>query len=318
MLLMFDSKEDFERDKFYIFIFNTLFTVINFYIFFSLIIPQLLNRKKIAFLVLIAVSFLVFYPLLQYNIFSFLRDNVNINWRRLKYKDYFLSQAYSTTALYTGLAFLARFTIKWVSEKQKQAELINQNQTSELALLRSQINPHFLFNTLNNIYSLVLKKSENAPEAMMKLSEILRYMLYETNSDRVPLEKEVKYLESYRELMQLRLKEKHFIAFEVKGDISKLSIPPMLLVPFVENAFKHCRKQAPSPGVTISLVVEGHKMDFRVVNYKKEDCLGEETTPGGIGLANIKRRLELLYPRKHKLEITEPGDRFEVRLEVLL
>jgi len=316
--IMFGDFEQIHTDRLVIFLFNTLFTVFNFYLFFSLIIPQLYEKNKITLMIIISILFLIVYPLLQYEIFVLLNDIVDIKWRRIRYKDYFFSQAYSTTILYTGLAFLARFTIKWISDKQKQVELINQNQTSELALLRSQINPHFLFNTLNNIYSLVMKKSDNAPQAMMKLSEIMRYMLYETNTDKVLLEKENTYLQSYIELMQLRLKKKDFISFNVKGDTTCVEIAPMMLVPFVENAFKHCNKNVESPGITIEMEIEDKTMKYRVVNFLKSETTDDLEKTGGIGLNNIKRRLELLYPNKSRLNINKTEDKFEVVLQLEL
>ena len=316
LALTFDDQNDFNHDRFIIYAFNTLFTILNFYLFFSFIIPQLYDRNRILILIIISILFLIFYPLLQYEIFAYLRDHVNIRWIRLKFRDYFLSQAYTTTVLYTGLAYMSKFTIRWVKDKQKQADLINQNQTSELALLRSQINPHFLFNTLNNIYSLVLKKSEKAPEAMMKLSEIMRYMLYETNSDKVPLEKEIIYLESYIELLELRIKQKNFIDFKVVGDPVGQKIAPMLLVPFVENAFKHCDKKVESPGIKTKIEIRNSSILFEVSNYIRKDSGEEITTIGGIGLNNIHRRLELLYPGKHKLEIKEIDNKFNVKLNL--
>ena len=317
-LLMFGNRQDFHYDRFVVFVFNTLFTIINFYLFFSLLIPQLYDKNKILLLLGITLLFLIFYPIFQYHLFLYLHEYLDIRWKRLKFKDFFMAQSYTTTLLYTGLAFLARFTIKWVSEKQKQADLINQNQTSELALLRSQINPHFLFNTLNNIYSLVLKKSDNAPQAMMKLSEIMRYMLYETNTDKVLLEKEVQYLESFIELLQLRIKAKDFILFKVEGVIANKEIAPMLLVPFVENAFKHCNKKAEAPGINILLMVNDNKLYFEVSNYKKENCQEDINTSGGIGLQNIQRRLGLLYPNKHSLTIESKEGKYNISLELEL
>lgn len=316
MLLRFDEPDDFTHPRFIGYVFGTLFTIVNFYLFFSLLIPLLYDRKRIYILITITLLFLFIYPLLQYEVFSYIRDRYDLKLKWLRHRDYFMAQAYTSTLLYSGLAYLSRFTIQWVQEKQKQTELITQNQSSELALLRSQINPHFLFNTLNNIYSLVLKKSDNAPAAMMKLSEIMRYMLYETNIEKVPLEKEVKYLESYIELMQLRLKQKNFISFKVKGDISKYQITPMLLVPFVENALKHSNKKVKAPGITIDLKVEDNKLHYVVENYKKEECLEDVAITGGIGLQNINRRLELLYPEKHQLEITQEKDKFKIVLEL--
>ena len=174
--------------------------------------------------------------------------------------------------------------------------MMNQSQASELALLRSQVNPHFLFNTLNNIYSLVCKKSPDAPEAIMKLSSIMRYMLYDANTDIVLLEKEIEYLESFIELQKLRIRHTDFVELRIEGVVGNKTIAPMLLIPFVENAFKHGSKIGPLPGIRIHLIAAPHQMIFEVTNHLKKNLLGTKDTIGGIGLQNIKRRLEILYP----------------------
>lgn len=198
--------------------------------------------------------------------------------------------------------------------KRLRFELDVQNVTSEQALLRSQINPHFLFNTLNNIYSLVYKKSDNAPEALMKLSDIMRYMLYDTSSDKVLLEKEVQYLKSFIELHQLRLKNRDFVSFDITGDPAGKQIAPMLLIAFVENAFKHGNKTVPAPGIQITLDCRGENIKFGVKNYKNASAAKDSL--GGIGLTNVKRRLELIYHDDYKLDIKDMNDKFEVELVI--
>jgi two-component system, LytTR family, sensor kinase len=210
-------------------------------------------------------------------------------------------------------AVLIRFMIDWFDSQKLKDELINQRQSSELALLRSQVNPHFLFNTLNNIYSLVYKKSDEAPAAVMKLSRIMRYMLYDSNSDTVQLEKEVDYLRSFIELQELRINQKDYVDFIIVGDIENRTIAPMLLIPFVENAFKHGGKNH-TPGITIHLYAEAGQIRFEVMNYKKRNLLAHKDEIGGIGLQNIKRRLELLYNGRHTLQISDEQDIFTVVL----
>lgn len=198
--------------------------------------------------------------------------------------------------------------------KRLKVELDVQNQASEQALLRSQINPHFLFNTLNNIYSLVYQKASNAPEALMKLSEIMRYMLYDTSADMVLLDKEIQYLKSFIELHQLRLKNKDFVSFEISGDTSGKEIAPMLLIAFIENAFKHGNKSAAAPGILIQLNCSKSEIRFKIKNYKNNSS--PKDSLGGIGLANVKRRLELIYHDKYQLDIDESDDKFEVDLVI--
>jgi two-component system, LytTR family, sensor kinase len=210
-------------------------------------------------------------------------------------------------------AVLIRFMIDWFDAQKMKDELINQRQTSELALLRSQVNPHFLFNTLNNIYSLVYKKSDEAPAAVMKLSSIMRYMLYDSNSDHVHLDKEVDYLKSFIELQELRINQNGYVEFKIEGEIENSTIAPMLLIPFVENAFKHGGKNH-TPGIIIHLYIEENQMRFEVDNYKKKNLLAQKDEVGGIGLQNIKRRLELLYHEKQSLQIIEDKEMFKIKL----
>jgi two-component system, LytTR family, sensor kinase len=210
---------------------------------------------------------------------------------------------------------LIRFMIDWFDSQKLKNELINQRQTSELALLRSQVNPHFLFNTLNNIYSLVYKKSDEAPAAVMKLSKIMRYMLYDSNSEKVQLEKEVDYLKSFIELQELRINQNGYVEFNIEGDIENRTIAPMLLIPFVENAFKHGGKNH-TPGIRIHLKAEPNLLYFGVTNYKKRNQIAQNDEIGGIGLQNIKRRLELLYPGKHELIIDDGPMVFQVDLKI--
>jgi ligand-binding sensor domain-containing protein/sensor histidine kinase YesM len=199
--------------------------------------------------------------------------------------------------------------------QQLKTELTMQNQTSELALLRSQINPHFLFNTLNNIYSLVYQRSDHAPEAVMKLSEIMRYMLYEATSEKVLLQNEINYLKSFIELQLLRLKNKDFVSFNITGTTDNLTISPMLLIAFVENAFKHGVKRGNNPGIIINLDVLDNSINFEVINYCQKNDTSNKDQTGGIGLTNIKRRLELLYPNKFKLDILNTEETYHVKLQ---
>jgi two-component system, LytTR family, sensor kinase len=212
-------------------------------------------------------------------------------------------------------ALFISFILAWYLSQKQKAELINQNQASELALLRSQINPHFLFNTLNNIYSLVYKKSDNAPEAVMKLSSIMRYMLYDAVEEKVPLEKEIDYLKSFIELQELRLMNKNFVRFDIHGQVEGWTISPMVLIPFIENAFKHGSKQVKSPGIIIDLTVKDHQIIFNVINFLAKSAT-EKDEAGGIGVHNINRRLELIYPNKHRLEINKTADQFQINLEI--
>jgi len=212
-------------------------------------------------------------------------------------------------------AILIHFMINWFESQKLRDELINQQQASELALMRSQVNPHFLFNTLNNIYSLVYRKSDEAPEAVMKLSSIMRYMLYDSAARKVPLEKEIEYLKSYIELQNLRIKHPDFVSLQIDGDIEGKTIAPMLLISFVENAFKHSNKSN-RPGILINLSALNGKIIFKVMNYLRKASSKTDEPTGGISLGTINRRLELIYPGKHKLLISQESETFSINLEI--
>jgi LytS/YehU family sensor histidine kinase len=216
--------------------------------------------------------------------------------------------------IYTIYAVLIRLAIGWYESQKLKSELIQQNQASELALLRSQVNPHFLFNTLNNIYSLVYQKSEDAPAALMKLSSIMRYMLYDANTDKVLLEKEIEYLQSFIELQKLRLRKQDCIELKITGPVNGRTIAPMLLIPFVENAFKHGSKLASGPNIRIDLNIEPQRITFEVINPMKKNTISAKDATGGIGLNNIRRRLDLLYPGIYVLEIKDEENVYYVRL----
>ncbi len=216
----------------------------------------------------------------------------------------------------TGIyAILIRFMINWFESQKLRSELINQQQASELALMKSQVNPHFLFNTLNNIYSLVYRKSDEAPEALMKLSSIMRYMLYDSAAQKVPLEKEIEYLKSFIELQNLRIKHPDFVTLHIEGNTESWTIAPMLLISFVENAFKHSGKNH-RPGILIHLTALHGKINFAVINYLREGTSVNDDPSSGIGLATIRRRLELIYPGKHKLLISREAETFRINLEI--
>lgn len=217
---------------------------------------------------------------------------------------------YSFVFLFSGV----RLYRTWLEDQKRQVELEKHGLDSELALLRSQINPHFLFNTLNNIDTLVFKDQQKASDAIVKLSEIMRYMLYEANTNQVPLEKELQYLESMVDLIRLRLKDPGFIVFEVKGEVSGKMIPPMLLVPFVENAYKHGKKSGESPGIRIKLDIEESHYRFSVYNRIDPEQKQEKDATGGIGLNNVQRRLELLYGEAASLKMEQQNGAFTVAL----
>ena len=299
---------------------GTLFTlalnVINFYlVYFALPFLMKIRFKPIA--ILFGIMLVVIISPLRFFVERFFWQLVVCDQEFLKSssKEWFFNNL--RLSFIMGIyALLIKFVIDWFDAQRMKAELQTQNKASELALLRSQVNPHFLFNTLNNIYSLVYKKSDEAPEAVMKLSSIMRYMLYDANSNQVPLEKEIEYLVSFIELQKLRTKEQDFLELFITGNPAGHTIAPMLLIPFVENAFKHGHKQGPLPWIRVRLQIDETRINFKVINNFKPSLTIQKDDVKGIGLHNIQRRLELLYPGRHSLNLTENETHFTIQLEI--
>jgi two-component system LytT family sensor kinase len=199
------------------------------------------------------------------------------------------------------------------AEKEAQAERL----ASELKFLRSQVSPHFLFNVLTNMVSLARKKSDQLEPALIQLSDMLRYMLYETDGERFPVTKEIEYLRNYIELQQLRFGEDVRVQVDIDNDNPFCTIEPMLLIPFVENAFKHGIGLVKDPYIKIALQVKEQYLHFRVVNNYNRDNVSKDAG-SGIGLANVRNRLRLLYGDKHTLTIQDNGEVYDARLKLAL
>ncbi len=210
-----------------------------------------------------------------------------------------------------------KITSEWFRSERIKTKVEKEKLQSELLFLKNQVNPHFLFNALNNIYSLEQLKSPHTGEAILKLSELMRYTLYETAAAFVPLEKEVNYLRNYVELQKMGISEEVIISFEVKGDTSGKEIEPMLLIPLVENAFKHGISYISKEPISILLSVDPDSLSLSVENSMS---LQQKKTDGtnGIGLVNLKKRLELLYPSRYDFVSGQKGNRFFAKLKIKL
>ena len=212
-------------------------------------------------------------------------------------------------------SFSLRFLLKF-SEDEKRGSLIEKERIStELTFLKQQINPHFLFNSLNNIYSLSMNKPDIAPDAIVKLSSILRHMLYEAEKSQVFLKDEIKIIQDYIDLQKMRLKDMFPITYEINGDPEDGKIEPFILIPLVENAFKYGVDNVNETFININITISSGKLKFNIKNKKlvKHVSLSEHS---GIGIKNIKRRLDLLYYNNHVLEITDEEDDYSILLEL--
>jgi hypothetical protein len=287
------------------------------------IIPRYFLKKKYVAATLLTISIIVlagfiqrfldyyvFYPVYAYEFMAGSPFNIPKSIKNV-------------LSIYPAVALGAfiKITKHFYNEESKSQELRQQKLQAELNFLKGQIHPHFLFNTLNNLYALTLKKSDNSPEVVLKLSELLSFMLYECNSRTVPLSKELKLIENYIALEKIRYDDRLTISYETEGDVSKNQIPPMLLLPFVENAFKHGTSDSiDEVWVNIHIKVNDQSLSLSVQNSNGYDTLekGEFEYQKGIGLKNVQRRLELLYENHYVLETNDTEQQYSVSLTIEL
>lgn len=290
----------------------------------SYLFPEYLMRKRIGlYLLLFVLAALIMTPLRSLVIYwIYVRSPVGVDGLLEQQGLIFVSHL-----AVGGTSTMLKIASDWTRGTRERQRLQQQTLTSELRFLRTQINPHFLFNTLNSLYALTLKKSDRAPETVLKLSEMMRYMLYESNAATVPLGKEVDYLRNYLDLERLRHGDQADIRFDVEGAVDEQVIAPMIIVTFVENAFKHGIAKVLGAGfVHMVLLVERDEIRFHIENAKPTDALAERDDhgaravqpnrgpSGGIGLINVGRRLDLLYPGRHELHTLVTDDVYAVDL----
>ncbi len=293
---------------------NILFYGLLVYFNLFYLIPNYLTKKRfltysallvLATLVITPLKVLVFY--FKFSGLARLQTDLleNMNW-------YFL-----LNFVVAGSSTVFKIVTDWLRHLRERQELETQTMQSELRFLKSQINPHFLFNTLNNLYALTLKKSDQAPEIVLKLSEMMRYMLYECNEKQVLLRKEVDYIRNYLDLERLRQGDNIDISFEVQGNIRDQKIAPLMFTPFLENSFKHGLSNNISKGfVNIKLTVADSDVHFFIENSKPDAPPKRDPSrpSGGIGLVNIHRRLKLLYDDQYELDIVDSPNTYAVNL----
>ncbi len=228
-----------------------------------------------------------------------------------------LSYNFFSTLWYLGLMVALKLSLDWYGQQLIIQRITVEKLNAEVDFLRAQVNPHFLFNILNNLYALTLKKSELAPDVVLKLSEMMEYMLYDSTDDKVLLEKEVTYLNNYIELERLRFSGEVNISMNVNGVFSGQEIAPLLLLPLVENAFKHgLSTQSENGWLTVNISLDKSVLLVMVENAKSATVPGK--MKGGIGLRNLRKRLDLLYPSRHELVLEDKKDGFLAKLVIEL
>jgi len=210
-----------------------------------------------------------------------------------------------------------RFSDSITLEKEKQ-ELLLQNTQSELALLKMQVSPHFLFNTLNNIDYLITNDVVKASDCISRLGEILRYMIYDAKAEKIPLSKEIRHIVDYIELIRLRTSGQRYLNFNLTGEAGYLQIAPMLFIPLIENAYKHASKKEGENVILVELEIKGENIIFHVNNEYDNSPNRKSPVNEGIGLNLVRRRLELIYPDKNNFYISSGNNRYNVELTIEL
>jgi len=304
-------------DMIYTMIFG-VFLIIAVYINLLILIPRFFHKGRY---IIYFISLAIFLALITYLYqiwFDVIVDKLFGGFYLISYFDYWDTLKYF--AILVGITSLLHFSKSWFLYQESETKLAQTQKEkieAELDALKSQINPHFLFNSLNSIYSLVLKKSDKAPEALIKLSDTMRYIIYESNHELVDLQKEIEFIRNYIELQQLRMSNKDKLEFLVKGKIKKQKIAPLLLIPIIENGFKYGIKgETEASFVSILINVNEHHIKLHTSNNLGIVDKVERDKSKGTGLDNLKKRLELIYPDHHHLIINSTNDKFIVDLNI--
>lgn len=294
------------------------------YLNWGLLMPRLLNKRRwpiyvgLLFLVIFVLTVIQRYICLYWFYPNYLWENPS-NPADLQP---FLLPKFIQFGAFISLPIICsigiRFLLDWYQESYMAKQILAQQQAAELQYLKAQINPHFLFNTLNNLYGLSLEESKKVPGMILKLSDILSYSLYESAVDRVPLEKEIHLVKDFISLEMERYGDRMQVAFEIDEEVDEqVEIAPLLLIPLVENAFKHGVKEATEAiPIRIHIIQADKELIFEVQNQISEVLEPTPSKKQGLGLKNLKRRLDLVYPKRHQLETHRKADQYIAQLKI--
>lgn len=307
----------FETSHFKRMLFENILLLMFFFLNYFLLIPKLyFNRKYIFYILLLAICFFIIYKIPEWCFH--LQKMPRREPRFDQFKPHgppppnFMMWS-PKVLMFSSLVIISLF----IRQNKRYVEMKEQKQLSEIAYLRAQINPHFLFNTLNNIYALTLQKSDSASDAVMKLSKMMRFVVSHSSKDFVSLKEDLEYIKNYIKLQELRLINKSSIDFQIDGDASDLNISPLLLINFIENAFKYGIIDNDKYPIKIKISIDNETLIMLVENtILKEKNLIEEKSE--VGLKNTKKRLDVIYANRYQLEIKETSFDYFVRLKLLL
>src|SRR6185437_9818379 len=295
---------------------------ISYWSYYFLLFPKYLQHKRIflsiihgIFISLMAALF--GYILIRYSIESGYMKDMDDGGKHGRSTAIIVIVVMAFIGLVTGVvALVIRGFINWYNEKKLKDELKEKNYEMEMALIKSKLDPHLLFNTINNIDALIIKDAEQASNYLNKLSDIMRFMLYETKADKILLSQEIEYIEKYIALQKIRTANANYVHFAVSGPSDNKNIAPMVFIPFIENAFKHTNNKKLENAITINIIIKDetiqliceNKFDARLMVKQKNSGLGNEL---------IQKRLQLIYPGNHILEVNKNNELYTVYLTII-
>ncbi len=294
--------------------FHMVVAYLNYFFF----LPRFLERKNVGrYLLEFSVPFAII-MYLRVHLQRFMIDGYTYH-EQYFYRTVYWVQLVAVTLFIVIFVGMLRFAKDWFEFEAKKKEVENEKLTAELNFLKAQINPHFLFNTLNNLYYLAFTQSPNTTEVIAKLSQMMRYMIYDSNFPHVSLSKEIEYMQNYISLERLRLNNAIPIQFEIDGNAEGVRISPLIFITFLENAFKHgVSNSNPKAWVNVAIRVYGKECVYKVENSKITSAKMETGEKSGIGLQNVKRRLELSYPGQYQLIVNDQPEQYSVQLNLTL
>ncbi len=304
-----------------IFLFAVVPSFLSFYLYYFILFPKYLQQKKYFQSIFVGIVISACASIAAYILHRFLIDSGYVtdmdkggkNGSSTAVRVIFVM---TIIASICGMvALVIKGFITWLNEIKLKEALKEKTYEMEMALIKSQLDPHLLFNTINNIDALILKDPVVASEYLNKLSDIMRFMLYETKPDQILLSKEIEYIEKYIELQKIRTANKDYVHFTITGNVGSKKIAPMIFIPFIENAFKHTNNKKLENAISIDICVKAQNIEFKCEN--KFDSKPSARQPdSGLGNELIQKRIQLIYPEKHTLEVNKTDDLYSVHLTI--
>jgi two-component system, LytTR family, sensor kinase len=304
-----------------LFLFAFLPSITSYWLYYFRLFPKYLQHKNI-FLSIIHGLFIsigaatIAYILIRYSIESGYMIDMDRGGKHGRTTAVIAIAAMTVIGVVSGIvALIIKGFINWVDEKKLKEALKEKNHQMEMALIKAKLDPHLLFNTINNIDALIIKDAVEASNYLNKLSDIIRFMLYETMAEKILLSQEIEYIEKYIALQKIRTANANYVQFSVTGNVGQTMIAPMVFIPFIENAFKHTNNKKIENAIAIHIIVSNKTI--QLVCENKIDSNPSVRTPGsGLGNELIQKRLELIYPEKHTLEVNKTGELYTVNLTI--